>query len=69
MQRISWYRRVHALAALGNIKSAKETLKEESAGHLKLMKGQRQNLVNHFKPSEEKKKKDATKTHCRLGSL
>ena len=38
--------------------------------HLKLMKGQRQNLINHFKPAEEKKKKkDATKTRCRLGSL
>ena len=70
---------MHALAALGNVKTAKETLKEEKVqtifendgsdslfpkefdDHLKLMKGTRQNLVNHFKPVEDKKKKkDAT---------
>ena len=78
MQKISWYRRVHALAALGNIKSAKETLKEERVldiferdtsdsllakefdEHLKLMKGQRQNLVNRFKPAEEKRRRRRT---------
>ena len=61
------------LASLSNIKSAKQTLKEERVQdifekdtshslflkefdeHLKLMKG-------HFKPAEEKKKKDAVKT-------
>ena len=81
IQKISWYRRVHALSALGNIKNVKDTLKEEKVQqifekdtsdnlfptqfdeHLKAMKGSRQNLVNHFKPEEKKKKKEPPKTN------
>ena len=76
VQKISWFRRVHSLAALGTIKNARETLKDEKIQEIfekdtsnslipkefddQLEKGTRKHLVKHFKPDAKDAKKKKT---------